>query len=220
MGVMRIREWLKRRLAPSDGGEAGSYWELRAQRFGTRAVYNLGHAPEQIDQVDRKQRSLLLPLLREDLRVGDDSLLDFGCGTGRFSGTLAEITGCQVTAVDPTASLVALAPVHRCVRYLVVDGSTLPFDDAFFGIVWICLVLGAIRGGELSSVVAEINRVLRPGGLLFLVENTSDKPDSPSWALRSINAYSSLCPDFRMQCRGEYDDLGERISILSGRKYE
>ena len=58
----------------------------------------------------------------------------------------------------------------------------------------------------------------RPGGLLFLVENTSEGKGSPRWRFRREEDYRRLFPAIDLAHLYDYFDVGERISVLAGRK--
>ena len=46
---------------------------------------------------------------------------------------------------------------------------SLPASAASIDAVWICLVLGGLRDDALAQTVSEIDRVLKPNGLLCLI---------------------------------------------------
>jgi len=80
-------------------------------------------------------------------------------------------------------------------------------------------VLGGILENDvLRRSVDELNRVLKPGGLLVLVENTSAMADPAHWRFRSIGAYQRLLAFAALEHKGDYEDASERISIMIGRK--
>jgi ubiquinone/menaquinone biosynthesis C-methylase UbiE len=95
----------------------------------------------------------------------------------------------------------------------------IPLPDNSVDVVWCCLVLGGIRNPALSKCVNEICRVLRPGGLLFLVENTAEKTNrsSSAWIFRSIQDYQSLFSPAGLVHLHDYYDDDEKISVLAGR---
>jgi SAM-dependent methyltransferase len=195
------------------------YWQRRVRRHGARAVFNLGYEPEQLDAVTRRQKEILFPLLRQQLRGDEGTLLDLGCGPGRFTVALAELFGGRAIGVDPMRELLDLAPAHAAVEYRVQKSpGRIPLADKSIDVVWVCLVLGVITNEtELQSTIAEIKRVLRPNGLLFLVENTAAKPAARQIQYRSVERYRELLPFARLQHLSDYEDLGEPISILAGR---
>ena len=186
--------------------------------YGARSVLNLAHGGDQIEAVTERQLAILIPQLRSQLNGHERVVLDFGCGTGRFSGALAEATGGRVIAADPVQQLLDLAPKHRGVEYHLIT-DTLPLEDHSIDVVWICLVLGAIVDRNvLLRAVSEIDRVLAPEGLLFLVENTADKKSLRHFHFRSEEDYAALFPSVDLRPVSAYEDAGERISVLAGRK--
>jgi ubiquinone/menaquinone biosynthesis C-methylase UbiE len=144
--------------------------------------------------------------------------LDFGCGPGRFTADLAAAIRGRAIGVDPIESLIHLAPRSPDVEYLVSDGRRIPLPDASVDLAWVCLVLGGLADAHLAETAAELDRVMRPGGLLFVVENTSEKKDFAHWAFRSVDSYRRVFPFTALSHLHDYDDLGERISIMAGRK--
>jgi len=203
------------------GTSQNRYWESRARAFGVRAVFNLGHQDDDIEAVTAMQEGILLPLLEERLRPGDKRLLDFGCGPGRFTRHLARLINGSVLGVDPIQHFLDMAPKGESVEYRKLDRGIIRAGNESFDVVWVCLVLGGIiNARELKRSVNEIRRVLKPGGLLFLVENTSELPDPEQWRYHSVAEYQRMFPCVALSPASEYLDLGERISILAGRKRE
>jgi ubiquinone/menaquinone biosynthesis C-methylase UbiE len=116
--------------------------------------------------------------------------------------------------------LLKLVPSHTDkVVFKQMKKNHIPLSDDSVDIVWCCLVLGGIRNPVLSKCINEICRILRPGGLLFLVENTSEKTNNPSssWLFRSIRDYQSMFSSINLVHLHDYYDLGERISVIAGR---
>jgi SAM-dependent methyltransferase len=194
------------------------YWERRARRHGVRSVLNLGHRPDEVDAVTGWQRGILFPLLRERLTPDDRVVLDFGCGPGRFTPGLAELLGGRAIGVDPIARLLELAPAGETVSYRRIEDGRIPLADGSVDVVWVALVLCMIPDGPpLRRAADEIRRVLRPGGLLFVVENTAEHEDRPHINFRSPEEYAALLAPVDLTPIGAYEDLGERITVLAGR---
>lgn len=105
---------------------------------------------------------------------GDDGLvLEVGVGTGLVALGLSHL-GRKAVGVDLSEPMLrrALArgvPVVRgdAMRLPIADGSV---DDAY--LVWVLHLVG-----DMGAVVAEVARVLRPGGRCQLVISDSDPPD-------------------------------------------
>lgn len=195
------------------------YWEWRAQKYGARSVLNLAHSPGEMESVTARQRAILMPLLSQCLNGEERLALDFGCGPGRFTIDLARVVGACV-GVDPIARLLEMAPNGPGVEYRRMLLGHIPLEDASVDVVWCCLVLGGLKGQDLTNSVMDIQRVLKIGGLLFLVENTAASPNGERWRFRSTQEYRNLFCLLDLEALGQYEDAGQPISILMGRKHD
>ena len=93
--------------------------------------------------------------------------LEIGCGGGLFSEELARM-GFNVTGIDPAECSLKTAVIHARSSGLAIDyrkgaGEKVPFPDNSADIVFCCDVLEHVC--SLPKVIAEIHRVLKPGGL-------------------------------------------------------
>lgn len=204
------------RIVAREQDASRRYWTERALKHGERAVLNLGH--KDTAGITSVQHATLLPMLRARLHGDERVVLDYGCGPGRFTPALAETIHGRAVGVDPTEALVRIAPAAPNVEYHVLREGKIPLADASVDVLWLCLVLCCIvNDAELEHAVGELRRVLKPGGLVFLVENTSLNPDRPHIRFRTVQEYARLLPWAGLEPVGEYLDLGERISVLAGR---
>lgn len=104
--------------------------------------------------------------------------LDIGCGEGRFCRMMAEL-GLRTTGIEPTPSLrLAAQTRHPEGRYLAARAEDLPFEPACFDLVVSYLTLIDIDGIE--AAIAEMARVLRPGGQL-LIANLNSFATAGEW---------------------------------------
>ena len=188
------------------------------KQYGRRSVLNLNHLHDDFEKVTEYQKKELFSYFQRVLRGDERVVVDFGCGPGRFSLDLAKMTGGRCVGVDIVADLLDMAPESSFVEYKLIGGGVIPMPNDSADVVWTCLVLGGINGKDLIKAVSEIKRILVPGGLLFIVENTSDQPDGDYWNYRSVQQYVELFPFASLTHVHDYDDLGETISVLSGRK--
>ncbi|HET6762274.1 MAG TPA: class I SAM-dependent methyltransferase [Longimicrobiaceae bacterium] len=196
-----------------------AFWEARAARRGPRAVLHARYSAAEYDAVTARQQGILFPLLRAELRGEEKVVLDFGCGPGRFTPALAEVIGGRAIGIDVVQAFLDAAPRSDAVEYRAFDGRTIPLPDASADVVWIALVLGGITEDEnLHAVTGEIQRVLRPGGLLFLAENTHSRKDAAHWRYRTADGYRQLFPRVHLRSVGGYEDAGEPIEVLAGRR--
>lgn len=96
---------------------------------------------------------------------------DLACGTGDIAFALAA-RGARVVGLDITPRMVELAKekgtVGDCPRFLVGDMMALPFADASVDLV--TAGYGIRNVPDLDGALAEIRRVLRPGGVFLSLD--------------------------------------------------
>ena len=134
------------------------------------------------------RRQALVPLrtvLREHPGgAGRARLLDIGCGTGAF---LREVKRnhprLAVAGIDLSAPYLALAR-HRLapwsrVALIEAAAEAMPFAAAEFDVVTAVYLFHELPPPVRRAVVAEISRVLKPGGSFILVDSLQkgDEPD-------------------------------------------
>jgi ubiquinone/menaquinone biosynthesis C-methylase UbiE len=194
------------------------YWEERVKKYGKMSVLNLGHSPDEFEQVGQKQKQEIFPHFLASLKGDEKVVLDFGCGCGRFTIDLASLVGGKAIGVDPIKSLIEIAPKNNDVEYKVMEAGKIPLPDCSVDVVWICLVIGGIAGDDLDQTVQEINRVLKNNGLLFIIENTSHKTNVEHWHFYTIDDLKKIFNFASLIHLHDYFDMNEKISIMAGRK--
>lgn len=118
---------------------------------------------------DTLEQQLLFELLGSG---ADKTLLDVGCGDGALATELAR-RGAIVTGLDADPAMIADARRRteiEATQLRLIEGQAenLPFNDAAFDCVLAVTVLCFIRDAE--RAVAEMARVLKPGGRLVIGE--------------------------------------------------
>jgi SAM-dependent methyltransferase len=118
--------------------------------------------------------------LHQRLGVGPgDRLLDIACGAG-LAVELAGVRGATCAGIDASPRLIAVARDRSPQADLRVgDMHALPWDEATFDVVT------SFRGiwGTTPDAVAEVHRVLVPGGRVGLTVWGHIKRSSGAWAL-------------------------------------
>lgn len=192
-------------------------WEHRAEKLGAYAVINIEHPPEEFDRVTRQQKEILFPVLQTQLNSSERTILDFGCGPGRFTPDLAHLIHGKATGVDVTQKLLQLAPPSADVEYLH-STDFFATNTRKFDAIWVCLVLGGIPTPALQAMAPRMADALATNGLFFLVECTADQPAEGSWRVRTVEDYLKLFPTIALQKVAEYYDANQQVSIFAGRK--
>lgn len=99
------------------------------------------------------------------------SALDVGCGEGRFCRIL-RAEGFEPVGLDPTEELLEAARKRDPAgRYVAGRAEALDFAHASFDLVVSCLSLIDIEDAQ--TAIAEMARVLKPGGTLLVANLTS-----------------------------------------------
>lgn len=103
------------------------------------------------------------------------ALLDAGCGNGRNIQYLMQ-AGVKVHAADTSGTAIVkvmqlakeLAPTLPARNFIVSDLAALPYPDLYFDVVICSAVLHFAKDEtHFRSIVEELWRVLKPGGMLF-----------------------------------------------------
>jgi len=108
-----------------------------------------------------------------------NSILDLGCGTGRFSSALAEHFQCEVIGIDPSKKMLEQAqtkPHDGRVRYLNGYAESIPLTDNSVDLIFMSMVFHHFKNP--ATVAGECLRVLRGGGMVFLRAGVKDRIES------------------------------------------
>lgn len=106
-------------------------------------------------------------------------VLDAGCGAGNYLPLLARQVGPngRVTALDRDSEQVrtvegriAAWGLSCPVRTQIGDVTAVPAADASFDAVWCAGVTQYLTDAELTAALAEFRRVVRPGGIVAIVD--------------------------------------------------
>ena len=141
-------------------------------------TYTMGYGPEFRRMLERRNAAVcaahLLPYLSPGMR-----LLDLGCGPGTISvGLAAAVAPGALHGIDmepsqiEIASAAAKAGGHGKAVFHVGDATDLPFEDESFDVAHCHALLN--HAPDTQAVLAEVKRVLKPGGLFSAREVFGD----------------------------------------------
>ena len=169
-----------------------SQWEMVDEGWGRRAV----------DFATLSEPSNCREYVAMHHRLGVDAgdrLLDVACGSG-LAIELARLRGASCAGIDASPRLVAVARRRSPQADLRVgDMNALPWDPASFDVVT------SFRGiwGTTPGAVAEIHRVLRPGGRVGITVWGHLKVSLGAWALAP----------FRLAAAEKVDNQAAMVSL-------
>jgi ubiquinone/menaquinone biosynthesis methyltransferase len=123
--------------------------------------------------LDRRWKARLVARIDTSARP---RVLDLACGTGDLAFA-ADAKGCRVVGLDITHRMLQLAaakPEARRVSFVTGDMMALPFPDAVFDVI--TTGYGLRNVPDLGGALAEMSRVLRPGGRMLALD--FDRPSN------------------------------------------
>jgi SAM-dependent methyltransferase len=121
------------------------------------------------------------------------AVLDLGCGCGRLA-RWAPVDAARLIGIDIEPRLVRWCAENLPGRYQAVKlGAPLPLADAAVEVVYACSVITHLRLGTARAWLAEVARVLEPGGRALVTfhdprhpqaETVRDELAREGWAVR------------------------------------
>ena len=116
-------------------------------------------------QIGSKTRSMVRKRVAKENRLGN--LVELGCGTGFYTPVLAAVAD-SVVATDLSTGMIAFAKQRTSaanVKFQPEDCERTSFPAESFETAFISLVM---HFTEPSKTVAEMHRILKPGGTLII----------------------------------------------------
>ncbi len=101
--------------------------------------------------------------------ISPSRVLEVGPGKGELAERMAQELGADVVAVDQSERMVELTR-SRGIAAIVGDVQALPFDDGSFDAAVAAWMLYHVP--DVDRAIAELHRVVRPGGRLVAVTNS------------------------------------------------
>lgn len=126
--------------------------------------------------IDVKARLLIDLVARRIGDVRNQHLLDVGCGIGliaqRLTGHVKSYSGIDVSRTS-IKNAQHRVPAAAFIHY---DGSHIPFEDGVFSLVFAACVAHHIPMGERLNFFVEMARVVKPNGLVVVLEHNPFNP--------------------------------------------
>lgn len=183
--------------------------------------YDQTAVPESYDagrEISADKKRVFIARFAETIGTADiNKIIDLGCGTGRFTGALADIFDANVLGVEPSAKMLAQARTkHQDVRLRFQGGSgeALPAADSSTDMIFMSMVLHHLAHPE--KVAVECWRTLRAGGTVCIRNTVANEVDSYPYldvfpSIRGIIAGQLLS---RARLNSLFEPLG--FTLLAG----
>lgn len=158
------------------------------------------------------------------------TLLDIGCGTGRYSIQLAETCSLQVTGVDVSEKMLNQArEKHPSGVWLLKPIEEAGFSDGSFDLILMSYVIHHLK--DYPRTLSDCHRYLRPGGALFIVTDSHEQfrnsyfhrlvPRIQEIDLNRFPGIDTLCDALtRMGFKVDVTELSKRTTVSSSRDVE
>jgi ubiquinone/menaquinone biosynthesis C-methylase UbiE len=118
-----------------------------------------------------------------DYLKGARTALDVGTGGGRTAAELRESGVAEVWGIDPSPYMLQHAAAdHPDVRFVQGLAERTGFPDERFDAIAVCFVFHEIPAGYLARCLAELCRILKPGGRLAICEPSSAQLRGGFWS--------------------------------------
>lgn len=129
---------------------------------------------------DWSRRTILDPALETILpNLQNKSVLDLGCGEGRYARILKS-KGAIVTGIDPAPEFIDHAISQDLdSTYILAPAESIPLPDHRFDLI--LSYLSIIDIPDLEAASQEISRLLRPGGEFIVVTISNLASTTPGW---------------------------------------
>jgi ubiquinone/menaquinone biosynthesis C-methylase UbiE len=108
-----------------------------------------------------------------------ETILDFGCGIGATEVYIrSHFPESLICGYDTSAESIRQAKRLGVpgVEFTIGDGGPLPYPNGFFKVIYMNGTMHHIEPGDRPRVLAELKRVLAPGGFMFIFENNPLNP--------------------------------------------
>jgi len=144
--------------------------------------------------------------------------LDVGCGTGRLLAFLHDAwPGLRLTGLDLSAPYLSEARrlIGRTARVKLIEGAAekLPFEDGSLDFVVSSFLMHELPQAARTEVLAEMARVVKPGGLVVIVDSIQ-KGDQPQWdGLIDLFPHYFHEPYYAAYANGSLEAWGEAAGL-------
>lgn len=168
------------------------------------------------------RRQALVPLKPALAGRAGGRLLDIGCGTGRFLRAVKanyprlSVTGLDLSPYYLSLATGELAPWSR-VRLTQGAAEAMPFADAEFDAVTAVYLFHELPPRVRRAAIAEIRRVLKPGGVLVIVDSLQKGDESDYDTMLDFFPAAFHEPYYASYLREDFDLLTRRGFTACGR---
>ena len=131
---------------------------------------------EYYDKVRPESADVLSKIIEHGKIDSRCTILDVGCGTGRFPLGISAMKNPIICGLEPSIEMLKRAVAKdksRNILWVLGDGQKLPFRDGFFDCIYMTLVIHHMENKEMAF--REIYRALKKGGNCVIVTTSHSR---------------------------------------------
>ena len=179
------------------------YWNSKARTFkGDAARAACTTSPILNVGIERTQRRAIDACFHDLKRRGhrpEGRVLDFGCGSGRWADKLSGF-GDDYVGVDISDEMVEICRSrYPGKRFETMDQMSIPCPSDYFDLAFSIAVIHHNSIEDQDSLFLELARVLKPGGMLFLLESVGLEPNNREFP-RPVDQWISSVSSRGFEC--------------------
>ncbi len=199
--------------------------EMSQKPVGTREWYDfVGQLADALPGIHMGGQAATHALLDMCQLDATSQVLDVGCGPGNTACLIAEQYGSRVHGIDISEVMIDKAKERARrqwlmdkVEFRVADAFQLPFENDRFDVVIVESVLTPLPGDK-KQALAEMARVVRPGGRIGVNESTV-APSAPPEFLALFAEHPATYGYFTPQTlRGLFEESGLQVIHMTETK--
>jgi len=172
--------------------EPEKYWSERARKSQGDVLQAV--CIDKVPEVENRSAGLMqIKLMKHALKYANAPknarILEYGCGAGRWYNFFHD-QGYEWFGVDISSEMLSLAS-KKCEKNKLdkTDGTNIPHEDSSFDIIYSVTVLHHNSYESQDKIIAEMLRVLKPGGSLILYEDLDIGAQSFNMFPRSVEGW-------------------------------
>jgi SAM-dependent methyltransferase len=148
-----------------------------SETYGAAVQRSIDFCGQELEYFTRRKADLLLDLTGRHLGLpARATFLDVGCGVGETDELLAAHVG-HLHGVDVAGDAISRAARRNpAAEYRTYDGDVLPYTDRSVDVAFAICVTHHVEPSGRPRFFAELNRVVRPGGLVAVFEHNPFNP--------------------------------------------
>lgn len=156
------------------------------ERYSASSAANSRRIKDRDERIARIMRHLGKTLVGQ-------RVLDIGCGFGDELDAITDVAGGGlVVGIDPIMDRLSRARANA--KLVCARGEALPFADQQFDVALQYTVFSSLPDSAMIAVSAEVQRVVRPGGMLLWYDLRLSNPSNPAVHAVSSRRIRQLFP--------------------------